>query len=400
MVYTNVALSALAALLAGADCARIAETATFEEFVQNFGRSYMPTSSEYDLRRDLFERRAQAVRAHNALPGRRWTAGVNALTDWTDEELMQLRGWRRTRRSGDSAGGERLHLLQEKAVRSGAPAETVDWTNLASSKQIMDQGSCGSCWAVASSSMLQAHYEIHMKGNRTFATQELVNCVANPDHCGGDGGCKGATVELAMDYVEKYGLRDSQELPYEGEDGECPNPGKVAGLAEGGRHNGGAALGFRGWTKLPENKALPLMQAVMDGPVGISVGADSWFNYDSGVFDGCSKDVVIDHAVLLLGYGGDQSSKWWTIQNSWGAFWGENGHIRLLRQDTAELEDANCGVDNDPKLGTACMPYPDSSPVCGMCGLLYDSVAPHFVADGAAFLSLRGVHRARHRSFL
>merc|ERR1719197_2347995 len=104
-----------------------------------------------------------------------------------------------------------------------------------------------------------------------------------------------------MDYVEKHGLRKSNELPYMASDGECPNTGKVAGLTEG-VHNGGASLGFRGWTKLPENKALPLMQALMDGPVGISAAASSWFSYESGVFDNCGKDAVVDHAVVLLGY--------------------------------------------------------------------------------------------------
>lgn len=412
MVHTHFALSALAVLLVKPQGERVANVASFEEYVRTFKRGYDPSSSEYAMRRDLFEQRAEAVRSHNAKPVRRWTAGLNELTDRTDEELRQLRGWRRTKRHGGSAGDVRAHLLEEKAVRAGAPNETIDWSGLVttSANSIMDQGACGSCWAVASSTMLQAHYEIHMKGSKTFATQELVNCVSNPDHCGGDGGCKGATVELAMDYVEKHGLQDEAQLPYEGQDGQCPNADKVAGLADmqklgGGGKGGGASFGFRGWTKLPENKALPLMQALMDGPVGISVGASSWSNYESGVFDGCDKDVVIDHAVLLIGYGGSAgpkswlstqaNSKWWTIQNSWGNLWGEAGHIRMLRQETPDLEDEHCGVDSDPKLGTACMPYPETTPVCGMCGILYDSVVPHFVADGASLLSLRGTSKTR-----
>jgi len=398
MARTYLALLALAALLAGAECARVAEIASFEEYIKTFGRGYEPSSPEYQMRRDLFEQRAEAVRAQNARPGRRWTAGLNGLTDRTDAELLQLRGWRRTRRAGGSAGDERAHLLEEKAVRSGAPNETVDWTHLETANHIMDQGACGSCWAVASSTLLQAHYEVHMNGSRTFATQELVDCVSNPDHCGGDGGCKGATVELAMDYVQKHGLREEGQLPYQGSEGTCPHADKGSSLADVQRLNGGgggASFGFRGWTKLPENKALPLMQAVMDGPVGISVGGSTWYSYQSGVFDGCDKDVVIDHAVLLLGYGGEGGSKWWTIQNSWGPLWGERGHIRLLRQDTPELEDASCGVDNDPKLGTACMPYPESTPVCGMCGILYDSVTPHFARESAALVGLRGASGAR-----
>merc|ERR1719454_2694709 len=100
-----------------------------------------------------------------------------------------------------------------------------------------------------------------MKGSRTFATQELVDCVSNPDRCGGDGGCRGATVELAMDYVEKHGLREEGQLPYQGMDGACPNAdaktGGASWLSGSGvqrQTGGGASFGFRGWTKLPENK--------------------------------------------------------------------------------------------------------------------------------------------------
>ena len=33
--------------------------------------------------------------------------------------------------------------------------------------------------------------------------QELVDCVPNPHACGGTGGCSGATVELAMNFVAR-----------------------------------------------------------------------------------------------------------------------------------------------------------------------------------------------------
>merc|ERR1740130_898016 len=99
-----------------------------------------------------------------------------------------------------------------------------------------------------------------------------------------------------------------------------------------------------GWETLPKNEYAPLMQALLErGPVAVSVAADAWFSYESGIFDGCGKDAVIDHAVVAMGFGEADNHKYWVIQNSWGANWGEQGHIRLQRHDTEEY----CGMNND-----------------------------------------------------
>merc|ERR1719221_2533482 len=70
--------------------------------------------------------------------------------------------------------------------------------------------------------------------------------------------------------------------------------------------SGGAALGMTGWETLPKNKYEPLARALAErGSVAVSVAADAWFNYDNGIFNGCGKDAVIDHAVTAIGYGSE-----------------------------------------------------------------------------------------------
>lgn len=396
MSYFVVSTTWLVASLVVCACnaARVPVSATFEEYGDLLGRQY--DASEHALRRSIFETRAEAVRLHNARDDRIWTAGLNHLSDRTEAELKHLRGWRR---SGDgSDGGTRgaASLLSAQVWRNKVPAESVDWRNLTVSSLVQDQGECGSCWAVAAAHTLQAHREINLKVGKPLSIQQLVNCVPNPQQCGGQGGCKGATVELAMKWVMANGLAEASDVPYEASDGACNAP---ALLAEEGRflgaikrhgggssHNSAAKLGFAGWNTLPSNRARPLMSALMNGPVAVSVGAGGWFLYDSGVFDGCDKDTVIDHAVVLVGYGSDKKSgrSSWTIRNSWGEEWGENGHIQLLRHNTAAEDDAYCGTDNKPEDGVECLPYPERVTVCGMCGLLYDSVAVHFDPAAAA----------------
>merc|ERR1719282_1006915 len=124
------------------------------------------------------------------------------------------------------------------------------------------------------------------------------------------------------------GLSTDHEVPYEGLDLKCSSPmhkavnqGKGSSFLSTFRRNGGfSQLGLQSWRKLPENKALPLMLAVGDGPVAVSVGASDWFPYESGIFNGCSPDAVIDHAVVLFGYGtghagSEKGQNYWLVRN-------------------------------------------------------------------------------------
>jgi len=364
----------LSASIVGAACANLM---SFDSFVERHGRSYIKDSTEYEMRGALYDARVKAAKDHNSEPHRLWTAGVNKLWDWTDGEMMALRGWDGSGRP--SGRGIRRHafLQQEDADDlSDLPSEKV-WGDLAASRQIRNQGDCGSCWAIAAATVLEAHAEIY--GNpRTVSAQQIVECTPNPNHCGGDGGCQGATAELAMEWVLQNGVAEDSAVPYTGQDAACPQSSGVAMaqiLGMGARASGGASFGMTGWETLPKNKYGPLVRAIAEkGPVAVSVAADAWFNYESGIFNGCGKDAVVDHAVTAVGYGEEHGVKYWLIQNSWGADWGEAGHIRLERHSDGDY----CGMDNDPQKGIACKGEKDPVPVCGMCGVLFDSVVPHF----------------------
>jgi cathepsin L len=358
---------------------------TFDAFIEMHHRSYRKGTAEYDMRKTVYESRVIAAKRQNQLGGR-WQAAVNKLSDWTGDELQKLRGWNgdvRPLHSSNRKSSIRRNFLQQDAVENELPAEK-SWSNLETAKRIHNQGGCGSCWAIASSTVLEFHSEIHRGQRRTFSAQQIVSCTPNPRECGGTGRCSGATAELAMEYVMKNGCAEESAVPYTGQDGTCTQPDMspsasfLMNAAFDGQsaNSGGSAFGMIGWETLPRNEADPLMRALVErGPVAVSVAASDWNSYETGVFDSCSKDAIIDHAVTLIGYGQAGSDLVWVIQNSWGSDWGEGGHIRLLRQDGV---DAYCGMDDQPTLGTACKGENEPVRVCGMCGVLYDSVVPHF----------------------
>ena len=97
-----------------------------------------------------------------------------------------------------------------------------------------------------------------------------------------------------------------------------------------------------GYVALPTNNYTMLMNAVASvGPVAISVDA-GWGAYEGGIYDGCNQaNPDIDHAVVLVGYGEENGSKYWLVRNSWSPSWGEKGYIRLARHDD---EQELCGT--------------------------------------------------------
>jgi len=374
---------------------------SFASFITMHKRTYSKGSEEYDLRHGIYKNRLREVQQHNRNPGRLWNAGINHLSDRTNAELARLRGLRAVK-SKRSSGEVAPHGAFLGQVQSVVLPENKSYTNLHSVMEGVDQESCGSCWAVATATVLRANAE-YSGYDRDFSAQELVSCTPNPHKCGGNGGCGGSTIELAMNWVMESGIATSAETPYLGTDGTCKKSAplmQMGSLTQGsgdtdldhdekfqqmtavGFHgpasssSPGVALHLEGWTRLGENEYEPLLQALATtGPVASSVAAGAWSSYSDGIFDSCSKDAIIDHAVSTVGYGKEGNKKYWIIKNSWGGSWGENGNIRLLRTDN---EATYCGTDDQPDVGTGCEGGPSEVRVCGMCGILYDNVAVHF----------------------
>lgn len=365
------------------------EAYTFDNFVKDFGRKYAAGSNEHTYRASVFRDSLLQIQVTNSRAHRSWTAGIHPFMDWTaTERAERLHGYKPSgsRRSmtalqttldgglADDFEAEGRADLGERLFGTGGDAFE------APAPRVRSQGVCGSCWALASVAAVEGQL---LKANSTWpsslgnpqlSAQALVDCVQNPRHCGGKGGCEGATPELAFDYMRDKGLPLEANLPYRPADaGKCPVEPYPSDWAR---------VTLAGWHALPRNQAQPLMKALVEvGPAVVAVYAHNWYGYSAGIFDECPKDSIPNHSVLARGYGvvdvpGPKVSltRYWLIQNSWGAEWGEQGNIRLLRHDD---EDSWCGIDSRPQDGSACDGEADQKvTVCGSCGLLYDAVVP------------------------
>lgn len=179
---------------------------------------------------------------------------------------------------------------------------------------IKNQGQCGSCWAFSTTGTLESNIAIASSKLYSFSEQQLVDC------CGDKGfeclGCNGAWPEWAMNYVNSAGIVQESEYAYTAKKGNCketPTAKKFLNSA-------------KPWIMVNQGDLSSLKNAISStGPVSISIDATNWYLYRSGVFSNCGT-TTLNHAVVVIGY---QSDSVWIVRNSWGASWGEQGHIRL-----------------------------------------------------------------------
>jgi len=329
----------------------------FEQFLEEHGKSY--AREERSQREATFSTNLAKVLAHNRgyeAGKHSWYLAMNHLADWTPEEYKKLR----SRKSGEP--WFQSPQVEAELSTDGPNPSTVDWREKNVVSKVKNQGGCGSCWAFASTETMESQYAIASGKLLELAPQAYVNCVKNPEACGGTGGCEGATFELAYNTSKVLGLPLEADLPYQGMDGTC-KPYK-------------AAVKNSGFVKLPANDAKALETAVATkGPIAITAAAEPWMLYGGGVFSGCTGDsgADLDHGIQVVGY----TPTYWIVRNSWGPTWGEKGYIYISRKN-----DDTTTIDKTPQDGVACKPYPKTQTVKGECGMLSDSAYPTGLTAG------------------
>lgn len=340
---------------------------TFEAFVREFQKKYVPGTSEYEQRHAIFEDALESVLTHNAETGQTYWRAINQFSDMTAAEFRGRLGYNKGQRNRSrSAMPARGRSREQKLPAS------FDWRERGVITAVKNQGHCGSCWAFATTETVESHAAIRSQGVLSvLSPQQLVSCAPNPQHCGGTGGCQGATADVAIEYIAAHGMTTEWVYPYTaffGEAGNCTDMYKKnAQLFK--------TVTIDSYEKLPENEYEAVMHALVEeGPLIVSVQANTWHDYGGGIADPCTdmSNIDINHAVQLVGYGAENGTDYWLVRNSWEATWGEKGYIRLKRSSTLA-----CGLDVTPAHGNACendMPW--NQTVCGTCGILFDASYP------------------------
>jgi cathepsin L len=334
--------------------------------MRDFEKTYT-SDADRAMHEITFHQKLAEIIAHNADSTQAWKKGVNQFTDRSEKEVGAFFGKSREQMYSNRARNSKMPAAVLPTVDIRSLPDSVDWRTTGAVSPVKNQGGCGSCWAFSATESIESNVFKNTGKLPILSPQNMVSCTLNPQHCGGTGGCDGATEELGFQYVIGKGIASEKDYPYTARTGTCKEGNKTATITS--------------FVKLEENSYDALLTAIATvGPISVSMDAGSWSSYSSGVFTGCPKagrNVIINHGIQLVGYGTDAARKldYWIVRNSWGAGWGEKGYIRIEKHSDGD-KSKWCNIDNRPQDGSGCDGGPAQVTVCGSCGIWYDNSYP------------------------
>lgn len=210
---------------------------------------------------------------------------------------------------------------------------SFNWADKGAVTDIKNQGQCGSCWAFSSTGAIEGQTKLALGELISVSEQELLDC-DSVDH-----GCSGGLMENAFSQLEKIGGIDTEDsYPYETKQGTCRYDKK------------NAVAKVTGYSKI-SNKTETIKETLFKkGPLAVALNANSLSQYTGGIYKPRMCLPMINHAVLLTGWGEETDSngntqQYWIVKNSWGEDWGENGYFRIARDDKKN-GNGTCGIQS------------------------------------------------------
>jgi C1A family cysteine protease len=273
----------------------------FQQFKSTYNRRYVTRDEEMKRFENFIINMKEAQRLAELNPLAEF--GVTKFSDWSEEEIKHFL-------SGQVPDTSK-YVVKEPI--SAPLANPIDWRNTPGVvTSVKNQGNCGTCWSFAAIGATEGAWALsgHIKVPPvSLSEQELLDCASTV----GDAGPYGINF-----IVQNNGINSFDGYPYSGNCGGACNATaravKVATVKSVKCLNNGG----------PESDILSWLEKA---PMAISLAATTLVNYRSGILTNCG-DRDLNHSITLVGYGSN-STEFWTLKNSWGADWGEQGYFHL-----------------------------------------------------------------------
>lgn len=276
------------------------------------------TSQEEDsMRFANFLATKQHIECHNAYELATYKMGLNRMSDWSAEEFGRLLGRSKAPKSRASVDADQCasqFLSSDESV-----PEHLDWRDPPSRVgRVKDQGSCGSCWAFATTGLLEGQ-QLVRNISRTvieLSEQHLIDCSG--------AGCNGGSSEFGLSIIKENGVESEADYGYTGEPKQgCHMEANKSVMKP---------IDSCQLEGLNENELKMLVARY--GPVAASIDGSLLRHYQSGVLtaDTSCASFDLNHEVLIVGYGKDErAGDYWLLKNCWNTDWGDSGFFKIGR---------------------------------------------------------------------
>jgi len=174
-----------------------------------------------------------------------------------------------------------------------------------------------------------------------ISPQVLISCSTEGPPTDFDNGCHGGEAFNAFKFMNMNEVTDETCAIYRArgrDNGEkcsqqliCDNcdPGSVGCFAQ----DNYKYYHTNSYGRVSGEQAM-MQEIYQRGPIACGIVANQeLLDYKSGIFDyeGGTGPADIDHDISVVGFGVAGGIKFWTVRNSWGSAWGEDGFFRLIR---------------------------------------------------------------------
>ncbi|XP_060784051.1 cathepsin F [Neoarius graeffei] len=282
----------------------------FKDFIVKYNRTYT-SQEEVEKRLRIFQQNLKTAQTLQTLDQGTAEYGVTKFSDLTEDEfrMMYLNPML-------SQWNLQKQMKQAAPVSKVAP-DSWDWREHGAVSSVKNQGFCGSCWAFSVTGNIEGQWFKKTGQLLSLSEQELVDCDKLDQACGG------GLPSNAYEAIENLGgLETETDYSYTGHKQRCEfSSGKVVAYINSS-------------IELPKDENDIAAWLAENGPVSAALNAFAMQFYRKGVSHPLKifcNPWMIDHAVLLVGYGERNGVPFWAIKNSWGEDYGEQGYYYLYR---------------------------------------------------------------------
>ncbi|XP_047984349.1 pro-cathepsin H-like [Leguminivora glycinivorella] len=289
----------------------------FKKFIKEYGKLY--EGNDYFERLEIFKENLKDINRRNE----KYSLAVfkvNRLADLKPEELHN------TRSGYFKNFNENTNKVAFPPGTTAAP-KSFDWRTHGKVTRVKDMGirACYGCtYLFSATGNIEGQYAIKYNQTVSLSEEQALDCCFDNDGIFGGSPCN-----LMNDFARRTGIMLESDYPFVGERGYCHED------------NAKVAVGVIEGFELDTMDEDVLKQNLYDiGPLSICFFDEDFFFYKEGIVepDTCGNDYYYNPCALLVGYGEENGTDYWTLKFSYGPEWGEEGYGRLRRGINA------CGI--------------------------------------------------------